>query len=67
LALTVMIVALHRCFRRSAIHKLLHPHHVKEVAEAVRVVTTLASVGAPMLNADSAAPTIHVACTSLGV
>ncbi len=35
LALTMIGVALHRRFQKTARHRLLHPHHVKQVAQAI--------------------------------
>ncbi len=39
LALTMIGVATHRRFQKTARHQLLHPHHVKQVAQAIEQVS----------------------------
>jgi prolipoprotein diacylglyceryltransferase len=67
LALIMIAIALKRRFGRTARHQLLHPRHVKEVAEVVESVSSLAAerTAIPQPNSDSTG--IHVGCTSLGI
>lgn len=67
LGLTMVAVALNRRFRGTAERQLLHPHHVKEVAEAVELVSSLATERTAIPGRNSTPADIHLACTSLGV
>ena len=62
LVLVMLAVTLVRRVRGTARHRLLHPRHVKEVADA------LEQVSAPVATQrDSVSANIPVACTSLGI
>jgi hypothetical protein len=64
---TMVAVALDRRWRRAVSHKLLHPHHIKEVAEAIELVTQVAT-GKNVSTWQEAVPTsIYVGRTSLGM
>jgi len=73
LALAMIAISLRRRFQRPTKHQLLHPHHIKEVAEAVELVSPLAKEAAAvgrwtvMPKRDSAPASILIGCTSLGV
>ncbi len=61
MAAAMTAVRMHRLLRRSADHLILHPHHVREVAEAIeRSLAPAGSVGADPLK-------IRVGMTSLGI
>lgn len=57
-ALIMTGVSLHRRMRKTPTHTLLHPRHVREIAEALEF-----AMSAP----DAPDPEIRVGCTSLGV
>jgi hypothetical protein len=73
LALAMTVISLVRHFRRTARHQLLHPRHVKEVAEAMAMVSSLAAetkvAGQWTTPAwkNSVSTPVHVRCTSLGI
>jgi hypothetical protein len=54
-AVTMIVVALRRLFQRIPILQLLHPYHIKEVAEVLLRIANAVSAG------------IHVEHTSLGI
>jgi hypothetical protein len=58
---TMIVVALDRHFRRKASHQLLHPHHIKEVAEAIELVTAVEK------NVSFKPDTIRMGRTALGI
>jgi hypothetical protein len=71
LALAMIVISAARRFRRTARHQLLHPRHVKEVAEAVSLALNPAT-GAEATGQWTVLPRknsipVHVGCTSLGV
>jgi prolipoprotein diacylglyceryltransferase len=51
-------ICLHRRFRKTPIHRLLHPHHVREVALALEFAASRPRTPEPL---------IRVGCTSLGI
>lgn len=73
LALAMAAVSLARRFRRTAKHRLLHPRHVREMAEALKHVSDLAAETKAagrwtvMPPRDSVSVRLRIACTSLGV
>jgi len=67
LALTMLIVALVRRFRRTPKHQLLHPRHVREVAAAVDLLSQQTTEGGLASEASSATSDVRVLGTSLGV
>jgi uncharacterized membrane protein YoaK (UPF0700 family) len=58
LAFIMVAVTLHRFFRRTPTHRLLHPRHIREVAHALEYAATGQSWPKPQ---------IPVGCTSLGI
>ena len=60
LVLIILAVAVRRRLQKASRHLLLHPHHIKEVAEAVRQVRRNDEVQDPPAI-------IYSSCTSLGV
>lgn len=66
LIVTMIAVGLRRHFRGTQ-YRLLHPHHVREVAAALDLVTILPSEQTNAAEANSALPLIHIANTSLGI
>lgn len=73
LAAAMIVIALRRRFQRPAKYRLLHPRHVKEVAEAVELISapanesTVVGQWTVMPGRDSAPADIRIGCTSLGV
>lgn len=73
LALAMIAISLARRFRRTANHQLLHPRHVKEVAEAMALASipaTEAKVAGQwtVLPRKNPMPTpVRIDCTSLGI
>jgi hypothetical protein len=70
LILTMIAVALHRHFRRTAKYQLIHPRHVKEVAEVIGLVTNPATERKAFpgrSSQNSARAMIDVGRTSLGI
>jgi hypothetical protein len=73
LVLSMLAVALRRRFRSTAKHRLLHPRHIKEVAEAVELISTPTNekrvIGqwTVMPRRDAAPTSISIGCTSLGI
>lgn len=73
LALAMTAISLVRHFRKTARHQLLHPHHVKEVAEAMARVSTPATETKvtgqwTILPRRNSIPTrVHIGCTSRGI
>ena len=63
----MFVVALSRRLRTTQTHRLLHPRHVMEVAEAL-VSTSQGAAGAAARPELAFAPAdIRVSCTSLGI
>jgi hypothetical protein len=67
LAMTMLVVACQRHRQRTATHRLLHPSHVKEVAEAVAVASHRAIQTSPLAIQHVTPTEVHVGCTSLGL
>lgn len=67
LVLTMIVVVVIRCFRRTEKHKLLHPRHVREVAEAIELVSNPPIEGAAISKWNTAPAVINIGRTSLGV
>ncbi len=59
-AVTMAAVALHRHFCRVPAHRLLHPRHIGEIAEALELAV-------PREGPPEPSPWIRVGCTSLGI
>ncbi|MGA9770393.1 MAG: prolipoprotein diacylglyceryl transferase family protein [Blastocatellia bacterium] len=64
---TMLAVALKRRLEKSNKYQLLHPRHIKEVAEAVELVSSRKTKRASVARQSSVSESIHIACTSLGV
>jgi Prolipoprotein diacylglyceryl transferase/Domain of unknown function (DUF4157) len=73
LALAMVTIAICRRRRSTPTHRLLHPHHVKEIAEAVDAVSNTATAPVPRYRWRAARPpasapvAIAAGCTSLGI
>jgi prolipoprotein diacylglyceryltransferase len=67
MVLAMITISLSRHFRKTAKHQLLHPRHIREVAEAVDLVSSLALQQAAFPEQKSACKAIHLAYTSLGI
>ncbi len=67
LVLTMITVVLIRCFRRTAKHKLLHPRHVKEVAEAIELISKPKFDKASISKPNNKPAIIDIGRTSLGI
>jgi len=67
LALAMIAIALKRRFAKTARHRLLHPRHVKEVAEAVESGSNLTTEGTAIPGPNSDPIDIHIGCTSLDI
>ncbi len=66
LALIMAGVSLHRRMRKTPTHALLHPRHIREIAEALEFAL-LSRSGSTASGPDPFGPLIRVGCTSLGV
>lgn len=69
-ACAMVAVALGRRFRRTARHRLLHPRHVREVAEIIGLASNPAigkELGPSRVPQNSARAAIDIGCTFLGV
>ena len=67
LSLMMIAIALGRQWRKTNRHKLLHPRHVREVAEAIKQPTLLANSDESDHTRSPRAAEIHTASTSLGI
>lgn len=73
LALAMIAIGLRRRFQPTAKHQLLHPRHVKQVAEAIAMAprssaeTTATGQWTIMPRRNSAPARVNMACTSLGI
>ena len=67
LALTIIAIALKRHFQAATEYKLLHPHHLKELAEVLERVSSLATEKTSPSESLSTSSNIPVVCTSLGI
>jgi hypothetical protein len=67
MAVSMIAVSAKRRFQKIAKHRLLHPHHVKEVAEAVESASNLAPEGTAIPEWTFAPTVVHVGSTSLGI
>jgi hypothetical protein len=67
IVLTIIAVALIRRFRPTAKHKLLNPHHIQEVAEAVEQVSGMAIERIFFYRENAVPEVIPMSCTSLGI
>jgi hypothetical protein len=65
LAAAMIVVALRRRFDKTGKHQLLHPRHVKEVAEAFETLAALSQVSES--GDDVRAPSVYLALTSRGI
>ena len=63
LVCTLAAVGSARRFQKTPKHQLLHPRHIKEVAEVIKVVARSAAA----FDSRHAEGLIHIGCTSLGV
>jgi hypothetical protein len=66
-ALIMIGVAISRRFRKVPTHRILNPRHVKEVAEALALVSDGGAESDARLRLKSVSAGIHVSCTSLGI
>ncbi len=67
LVLTIIAIASKRRFGKTPRHRLLHPRHVKEVAEAVETVSNSAIARTIVPDQMPPRQNIPIGCTSLGV
>lgn len=70
IALVFMIaiaVALKRSIQRTKGHKLIEPRHIKEIAEAVYLVSKRNNEEASVFERNSTSQNILVSCTTLGI
>jgi Prolipoprotein diacylglyceryl transferase len=67
LALTMIAIALKRHFHGATEYKLLHPYHVKEIAEVLERVSNLAIEKTNLSDSLPTCSNIPVVCTSLGI
>jgi Prolipoprotein diacylglyceryl transferase len=72
LMLAMIAITLKRRFQKTSRYELLHPRHVREVAEALRLVNstedkTQNESGWTVFPRSNVPTTLHLACTSLGV
>ncbi len=67
MVLVIITVALKRHFQKPAGHRLLHPHHVQELAEAIEHATTLAEEQCNLCEQPFEPANIHLFCTRLGI
>lgn len=66
-ALIMIGVAISRQFRKVPTHRILNPRHVKEVAEALALVSGEVAEGDTILRIKPVPVNIPVSCTSLGI
>jgi hypothetical protein len=66
-AATVVAVAARRRLSPTQTHQLLHPRHVREVAETIDELSRRAAEAASAGPPGSAPPVTHIGCTSRGV
>jgi prolipoprotein diacylglyceryltransferase len=67
IAANIICVASRRRFEKIGKHRLLHPAHLKEFAEAVETVSRLAAERAPIPRWNTMSANIHLETTSLGI
>lgn len=67
IVLTMITVALIRRFRPTVKHKLLNPHHIREVAEAIEYISGRAAKRAIFPWGNTVPAVIPMSCTSLGI
>jgi prolipoprotein diacylglyceryltransferase len=67
LVCTLAAVGSGRRLRRTPKHQLLHPRHIKEVAEVIKAVSRSVAISSDTFNPRRDALPIHIGCTSLGV
>jgi hypothetical protein len=67
LVLVMIAVAVNRRLCRTAKHRLLHPRHIRELAEALELVSPLSVEGEPLPSTYATPAAMHLACTSLGI
>jgi hypothetical protein len=67
LVLAAVFIALKRRYRKTKKHLLLHPRHVKEIAEAMQIVFHPAAQGVLPKTLNAIKQDIQVAHTSLGI
>lgn len=73
LVLVMIAVALWRRFQKIDKHRLVHPHHVREVAGVIELTSNLATEPPPigqwtvMPRQDAMSIRVPIGCTSLGV
>jgi hypothetical protein len=65
IVVTMIAVAVHRRFLRPAVHQLVHPRHIREIAQAILFAMPVPAAPRPA-NPDEGSQ-IRVGCTSLGV
>jgi prolipoprotein diacylglyceryltransferase len=67
MVVAMIAVSVKRRFQKIAKHRLLHPRHIKEVAEAVESAYDLATEGTAIPEWTIAPAAVHVGSTSLGI
>lgn len=67
MALTMIVIAFNRKFRGTLKHHLLLPRHIKEVAEAVDLVSNSDAQNRDIANENAVQVSIPMSCTSLGI
>jgi hypothetical protein len=67
IVLTMIAVALNRKFRGTGKHKLVNPRHVKEIAEAIDVISSRVSEKTVLVGGYTVPEVIPLSSTSLGL
>ena len=67
LVLIMVVVSLKRRIQRTDKYKLLHPRHVREVAEAIDMVSNVTTKSTDISECNPIPANIPIGCTSLGI
>lgn len=67
LGLTMLVISLRRTIQGTFDHSLMHPRHIREVAEAAQLASSCAVEGCDICKRDIGHVHIDVGCTSLGI
>jgi prolipoprotein diacylglyceryltransferase len=67
LLLTMLVIALNRKFQGTLKHQLLLPGHIKEVSEAVDLISNADAQNTAIAKGNAAPVFIPMSCTSLGI
>lgn len=65
--ITMITIYLGRRFLGMTKHEMLHPHHIRDVAEALDLVSHPTGENLTIPQENSTSETIYVGCTSLGI